>query len=40
MCKRIAIVGAGFCGTLIAANLLRRPPPNIVSSGQLLDTAQ
>jgi uncharacterized NAD(P)/FAD-binding protein YdhS len=23
----IVIVGAGFCGTILAANLLRRPPP-------------
>jgi uncharacterized NAD(P)/FAD-binding protein YdhS len=27
MQKTIAIVGAGFCGTVLAANLLRRPPP-------------
>jgi uncharacterized NAD(P)/FAD-binding protein YdhS len=26
MSNRIAIVGAGFCGTVAAANLLRRPP--------------
>src|ERR1700733_4636554 len=24
----IVIVGAGFCGTVLAANLLRRPPPD------------
>ncbi|MDB6083729.1 MAG: hypothetical protein JWN43_1610 [Gammaproteobacteria bacterium] len=29
MPQRIAIVGAGFCGTVLAVNLLRRPPPNI-----------
>jgi len=23
----IVIVGAGFCGTVLAASLLRRPPP-------------
>jgi uncharacterized NAD(P)/FAD-binding protein YdhS len=26
MPNRIAIIGAGFCGTVLAANLLRRPP--------------
>jgi uncharacterized NAD(P)/FAD-binding protein YdhS len=25
--RTIAIVGGGFCGTVVAANLLRRPPP-------------
>lgn len=25
--RNIAIVGGGFCGTAVAANLLRRPPP-------------
>jgi uncharacterized NAD(P)/FAD-binding protein YdhS len=25
--RTIAIVGGGFCGTVLAANLLRRPPP-------------
>jgi uncharacterized NAD(P)/FAD-binding protein YdhS len=29
MPNSIAIVGAGFCGTVMAANLLRRPPMNI-----------
>jgi len=29
MSNRIAVVGAGFCGTVMAANLLRRPPPNV-----------
>jgi uncharacterized NAD(P)/FAD-binding protein YdhS len=29
MSQRIAIVGAGFCGTVMAANLLRRPPPGV-----------
>jgi uncharacterized NAD(P)/FAD-binding protein YdhS len=29
MPNRIAIVGAGFCGTVMAANLLRRPPVNV-----------
>jgi uncharacterized NAD(P)/FAD-binding protein YdhS len=28
MRNTIAIVGAGFCGTVLAANLLRRPPSN------------
>jgi uncharacterized NAD(P)/FAD-binding protein YdhS len=28
MPNTIAIVGAGFCGTVLAANLLRRPPSN------------
>jgi uncharacterized NAD(P)/FAD-binding protein YdhS len=27
MRRTIVIVGAGFCGTVLAANLLRRPPP-------------
>ena len=27
MRNAIVIVGAGFCGTVLAANLLRRPPP-------------
>ncbi len=29
MPNRIAIVGAGFCGTVLAANLLRRPPAQV-----------
>jgi uncharacterized NAD(P)/FAD-binding protein YdhS len=28
MRKTIVIVGGGFCGTVLAANLLRRPPPD------------
>jgi uncharacterized NAD(P)/FAD-binding protein YdhS len=28
MRNTIAIVGGGFCGTVLAANLLRRPPPD------------
>src|SRR5579862_5365622 len=27
MRNTLVIVGAGFCGTVLAANLLRRPPP-------------
>jgi uncharacterized NAD(P)/FAD-binding protein YdhS len=30
MPNRIAIVGAGFCGTIMAVNLLRRPPADAV----------
>ena len=37
MLNRIAIVGAGFCGTVLAANLLRRPPPNVAQI-VLIDT--
>jgi uncharacterized NAD(P)/FAD-binding protein YdhS len=29
MPNRFAIVGAGFCGTVLAVNLLRRPPANL-----------
>jgi len=39
MSNRIAIGGAGFCGTLIAANLLRRPPPNLTEIVPVLCSA-